>query len=100
MTGVRIKEIRQLDNHSFSILWSDALSSTFLLSDLQKACPCAGCVDEMTGKRRVPLEEIPKDLRAIRLENVGRYALKVYFASGCSKGIYHFEYLRKLGGAE
>jgi ATP-binding protein involved in chromosome partitioning len=100
MAGVRIKEIRQLDNHSFSILWSDSVLTKFLLSALQKACPCAGCVDEMTGKRRLHDQTVPEDLRAVRIENVGRYALKIYFKSGCSKGIYHFDYLRQLGGAQ
>lgn len=86
------------DNRSFSIDWSDNQSSHFQLSDIQKACPCAGCIDESTGKRRVSPEIVPEDLQVVQIQNVGRYALKFHFKSGCSRGIYHFDYLRKLGG--
>lgn len=92
----RVRKIAQVDNHVFSILWSDGKEEKYRLCDLQRRCPCAGCLDEVTGKRKVPLESIPDDLRAVRIISVGRYAIKVFFESGCSRGIYHFEDLRKF----
>jgi ATP-binding protein involved in chromosome partitioning len=86
------------DGHSISINWSDDKSTKLRLSSIQKSCPCAGCVDEETGKRREPPEMIPEDLQAVEIHNVGRYALRFHFMSGCSKGIYHFDYLRRIGG--
>lgn len=100
MPNARIKTIQQRDNCSFSILWNDEKTSVFRLADLQRACPCAGCVDEITGRRRILAEDVPEALEAISIESVGRYALKIHFRSGCSRGIYHFNYLRQLGGIE
>jgi DUF971 family protein len=92
---MKVKSIRQIDNHSFQIEWSDGVQQEFLLHTLQKNCPCAACVDEFTGQR-LPARLDPH-VKALRIKSIGRYALKVAFTSGCSTGIFHFEDLRKLG---
>lgn len=92
-----VRKIWQKDNHHFAIEWTDGLNAEYRLSDLQKQCPCAKCVDEATGKRLLDEKTIYEDVRAIRIENVGRYALKIQFTSGCSSGIYSFEMLHKMG---
>lgn len=93
---VLLKSIEQKDNHTFSVCWSDGVTQHFRLSTLQKHCPCAACVDEATGKRLTKPEKIDAHLKAVSLKSVGRYALKITFTSGCSSGIYEFDYLRKL----
>ena len=92
-----VKEIRQRDNHTFTIAWSDGEVRDYRLSDLQKQCPCAKCVDEATGKRMVDEASIRDDVRAVRIASVGRYAMRIQFTSGCSTGIYGFDMLRKTG---
>lgn len=94
MTRLAIKQIKQIDNHHFHIEWNDGTSGSYHLADLQKRCPCAGCVDEMTGKRKATAPEVLVDVRAKIIKNVGRYALKIEFTSGCSAGIYEFTMLR------
>lgn len=93
---VLLKNIVQKDNHTFSITWSDGSIDHFRLSELQKNCPCAGCVDEITGKRIANAQKVSDNVTALRIENVGHYALKVHFTTGCSRGIYSFDYLRRL----
>ncbi|WP_068467376.1 DUF971 domain-containing protein [Candidatus Protochlamydia phocaeensis] len=92
-----IHGITQEDNHTFSITWSDGQKQRFRLSDLQRVCPCANCVDEHTGKRRMDSTIIRDDVRATAIRSVGRYALQIQFTSGCSTGIYSFDMLRKMG---
>lgn len=92
-----IKSISQKDNYTFNIMWNDGLNCDYRLSDLQKQCPCANCTDEITGKRLLDVSTVKPDLRAIRIYNVGRYAIRIQFAHGCSTGIYSFDMLRKLG---
>jgi ATP-binding protein involved in chromosome partitioning len=94
MKAVFVNKIYQKDNFTFTIEWSDGIIKNYRLSDLQKRCPCAGCVDEATGTRVADQSLIPVDLRAKRIMSVGRYALRVQFVSGCSHGIYSFDFLR------
>lgn len=93
---VLIRNILQKDNHTFTIEWSDGLIHDYRLSDLQRYCPCANCNDEITGKHRIDKTSLRIDVRAIRITNVGHYALRVQFTSGCSTGIYSFDMLREL----
>lgn len=94
--GYLIKSIKQKDNFNFSILWNDEVEQEIRLSDLQRNCPCANCVDEATGQRLNHFEESSDSLKAIYIRSVGRYAIQVQFTSGCSTGIYSFEMLRQM----
>src|SRR5437763_15641804 len=96
MHSILIKSIQQVDDYSFSILWSDEKQGIYRLSELQKQCPCAGCLDEVTGKRLLPVDSVKPDVSAVRIVNVGRYALRIQFTSGCSFGIYGFDFLYNL----
>ena len=91
-----ITHIEQKDNFTFTLRWSDGLSQDFRLSDLQKNCPCARCIDETTGERRIDPQTVDENVRAVVIQNVGRYGLKIQFTSGCSLGIYSFERLRNV----
>lgn len=95
-TPVLIRNIAQKDNHRFTIEWSDGKQYDYRLSELQAQCPCAACVDEETGQRRVKAAPVNSDVRAVKLSSVGRYALRIQFTAGCSNGIYNFDFLRKL----
>jgi DUF971 family protein len=86
-----IHQIQQQDNHHFFIKWNDGSTGTYRLSALQERCPCAQCSPE-----RAKLSEHRRgnpDVRAVKIVNVGRYALRIQFTSGCSAGIYDFEML-------
>ncbi len=93
---IEVEKIFQKDKHTFTVEWSDGLIVDFRLCDLQKRCPCAGCRDEITGKSLIDEKTIPHELRASAIESVGRYALRINFNTGCSKGIYSFDYLRQI----
>jgi DUF971 family protein len=83
-----VKKITQVDNHSFEILWGDGSLLKYFLRDLQDKCPCASCVD---GPKNV---SATRDVRAVNITNVGRYALRIQFLTGCSQGIFGFDMLR------
>lgn len=91
---VFVREIKQNDPHRFTIEWSDGIISEYRLSDLQRMCSCARCRDEKTGRVLIDPSSISDDLQAVRIVSVGRYALKIFFSKGCSKGIYSFKLLR------
>lgn len=94
--SISIRGLQQKDNYTFTIEWSDGQIYHYRLSTLQKYCPCANCTDEVTGKRRNDAKNLNDDVRAQRIVSVGRYALRIYFTSGCSKGIFDFNLLRRI----
>jgi ATP-binding protein involved in chromosome partitioning len=61
--------------------------------ELRLACPCAGCVEEMTGRALLDPRVIPVDIRPVSLSLVGAYGLRVQWSDGHSTGIYTFEQL-------
>ena len=94
-----IQAINQKDNFTFTIHWSDNTLINYRLSDIQKTCPCAKCFDHSTGKQRIQNSDIDQEVKALSLNNVGRYALKIEFTSGCSLGIYSYDRLHKTDGS-
>ena len=62
--------------------------------ELRKKCPCAKCVDEVTGIRKN--HEINEKTRPLEIKSVGRYALSISFNDGHKTGIYSFQKLRNF----
>ncbi len=85
-----VRDIKQEDNFTFAIEWSDGKTCHYRLSDLQKCCPCASC-------HEIKDKIINRDVQAKRIVTIGRYALRIEFTSGCSSGIYGYDMLRSIG---
>jgi DUF971 family protein len=84
------------DASRLRIRWRDEHVSEFPPRLLRLACPCAGCVDEMTGRRTLRETSVPEGIHPLAITYVGRYALRIDWSDGHSTGIYPFEYLRRL----
>lgn len=97
-TPLFIRKIWQKNNYTFSIQWNDESIQDFRLSQLQRQCPCASCVDEITGQSLIDPQRIPEDVRAVVIRSVGRYGIRIQFTSGCSTGIYSYNQLIKMKG--
>jgi len=65
----------------------------FPARDLRLACPCAACVEEMTGRPLLDQAAVPADVRPLSLALVGAYGLRVNWSDGHGTGIYTFERL-------
>ncbi len=92
------REIRQGGPSELEILWADGHQSRYFVPDLRRACRCAHCVDEWSGRPNLDPESISDDVRPTRLEPVGRYAIQIDWTDGHSSGIYTYEHLRQLCG--
>jgi len=96
-TGAPVpKAIRQAGPLELGITWEGGEESIYPVRALRQACPCAVCVDEMTGRRVVDPESIPLDVRPVRIEGVGRYAIRIHWSDGHNTGLYSYRYLRDL----
>ncbi len=84
------------DASALRIRWRDGHTSEYAPRSLRILCPCAGCVDEMTGERILDESRVAVDVHPLSIEYVGRYALQFQWSDGHHTGIYPFDYLRKL----
>ncbi len=89
-------DVKQADAEHLRIEWNDGHESTYHVFYLRYHCPCAHCVDEVTGERRIEADDVRKDVRPVRIESVGNYAMRVEWDDGHDTGIYSFEFLREL----
>ncbi len=84
------------DGTRLRIVWRDGAVSEYEPRTLRLKCPCAGCVDEMSGLRTLRPETVPEDVYPEAIHYVGRYALEFHWSDGHATGIYTWEYLRRL----
>ena len=89
-------EIGRANQHDVKIRWQDGHESVYPARALRLACPCAGCVDEVSGRRRLMPMTIPEDVHPLNIDLLGRYAITIRWSDGHHTGIYAFNLLRKL----
>lgn len=77
-------------------VWNDGKQSVITYKELRYLCPCALCVDENTGTRKIRRESVSDDVKPTRIQTIGNYALHVIWSDGHTTGIYSFDYLRKI----
>jgi len=63
---------------------------------LRLACPCAACVEEMSGRPLLDPATVPPDVRPVSVSLVGAYGLRILWSDGHGTGIYTFERLQGL----
>jgi DUF971 family protein len=89
------REIGRANQHDVRIVWQDGHESVYPARWLRERCPCAMCVDEMTGHVKIISSNLPVDVRPMAIELVGRYAMSVRWSDGHKTGIYPFGWLRR-----
>ena len=89
-------DIRKVGDHELLITWDDGGRQLFSVKKLRFFCPCASCVDEITGKRVITESRIPADIRMLDSKIVGRYAIQFRWSDGHTTGIYAFDFLHEL----
>jgi len=62
---------------------------------LRLSCPCAECVEEMSGRPLLDPARVPPDVRPLRLSLVGSYGLRVQWSDGHGSGIFTFDRMRR-----
>ncbi|MDQ3798507.1 MAG: DUF971 domain-containing protein [Acidobacteriota bacterium] len=90
-------QIIEESDSELTIVWSDETERIYNAPGLRRACPCASCIDEWTGAKRLKDESVSDDLTIKNVAVVGRYALNFRFSDGHETGIYSFKYLKEMG---
>ena len=84
------------DQGQLLIRWDDGRITKFPPKWLRARCPCAGCVEEWSGKRVVGEAQVKDDVRPRGMHQVGRYATQIQWSDGHDSGIYSWDFLRRL----
>jgi DUF971 family protein len=82
-----------------AVVFTDGREAFLPLDLLRRACPCAACQGEPDALGRVVrprVEHGPMAFVLRSIQEIGGYALQLFWADGHSSGIYSFEYLLRL----
>lgn len=93
----RPREVNTEDPQVTIVTWDDGKVMRYPNRYLRSMCPCAQCVNEVTGERMISLEAIDPAVRITAVSPVGRYALHFQWSDGHGTGLYSFDTLHKLG---
>jgi DUF971 family protein len=95
-------QLVRIDSYSptqMLIEWNTGERFAVPFTEIRYLCPCAGCVDENTGRRTIQRSSVAATLRPKEAQVVGRYAIQIRWADGHETGIYHFDYFHDICGA-
>jgi DUF971 family protein len=89
-------EIGRSGEHDILVRWNDGRDTVFPARFLRLACPCASCIEEMTGQKILDESTVPENVHPLSIEPVGRYAIQINWSDGHRTGIYTWERLDEL----
>lgn len=92
-------QIRLVPPDKLVLKWDDGSESAVLLRVLRDNCPCASCQGETILLRKyepMPLPDLPGKYELKKAEQVGHYALQLFWGDGHATGIYTWDRLRSL----
>ncbi len=87
-----------LPDGAIRILWAGGPEATVPAARMRDLCPCAGCVEEGTGRKLLDPATIPADIRPLSVAPVGSYAVQFRWSDGHETGIYAWDTLRRACG--
>lgn len=90
------KDMSWIEKGVLGIEWSDGHQAVYPIRHLRFQCPCAACVDEWTGEKRLKADDVPMLIMVNDIQPVGRYALQFSWSDGHDTGIYSYNLLRRL----
>lgn len=90
------RTIQLFPTGEIGVIWDDGAEQYLTARDVRLACPCASCVDELTGRQTLVPERVPASIRAESWQAIGRYAIQFRWSDGHQTGIYTFAHLRQL----
>jgi Uncharacterized protein conserved in bacteria len=80
------KDMAWIEKGVLGIEWNDGHKAVYPVRYLRQQCPCAACVDEWSGARRLQPNDVPLLIMLQDVQPVGRYALQFTGAMATTQG--------------
>lgn len=84
------------DALELAISWPEGNIDRIPYKRLRGNCPCADCVDEMSGVRKFDESKVKDGLDLVSFHNVGNYAILLKWSDTHETGIFTWPHLRSL----
>lgn len=84
--------------NEIQLQWPNGPTALIPSKVLREACPCAGCIEEFTGRKLLDPTSIPADIRPTAIEPVGNYAVRIVWSDGHDTGLFTWQTLRTVCG--
>ena len=88
--------LQKSNERTLKISWSDETFNEYDVRKLRFNCACAKCVNEWNGERIITLESISKNMKPVKIDSVGNYAIKITWTDGHDSGIYSYNNLKNV----
>lgn len=95
-----IRKLEKAGEYELRIEWDDGVAMRYNTAALRRKCPCASCIHEWTGEQILDPLSVIETVKPLRIEPVGRYALRFHWSDRHDTGLYTFDLLRSLGDPE
>ncbi len=73
-------------------------TGTIVPSALRRACRCAHCVEEFSGRPLLRPEDVPENVYPAKIQAMGNYAVAIQWSDGHSSSIYPYDLLLTMSG--
>jgi DUF971 family protein len=91
------QKIRALkEQGTLELVWPDGSTDRLAFRFLRGRCPCASCVDEVSGLRVVDVNDVDPGVQPTEMVFSGNYALRITWSDGHHTGLFTWGYLKQI----
>ncbi len=94
--GLARPTVAFVDGRGIVVTTGDGAEHVITAADLRRACRCAVCVEEFSGKPLLAPETVAENICPQTIQPMGNYAVAIAWSDGHTSSIYPYDAILKL----